>query len=371
MSLFAAKNRLGGAQVGSLRNGAIGRGHWAIGKVLMDRLLLEILGSALEPLALIGRGRRILYATPSFKRLTHLSEEDSACLKVFQPALAPDRTPCCWDLAPCYQAGEVGIWLTQDLNQAIVCHAHSVDLDGFTSFLLLRIEPLPKELAPEASPPWSFPSKRLFQSLFQSLGPKNYRRYVAGLLKRAYALKEVGWLDPQEGGGLAAFARQNLKAMRIPLPFDLVYSGKYYHVFPGSHPEGPLLLVRGLRNVDARDLLGFLWAADCSCAGGEERGNGSRALEDLEVFGSLTQREWQILALVAEGSDNKKIAATLGISPNTVKNHIKNILAKTQSQRRTDLVRKYLQALTNPLLPRSHRPNKPPVPGRRTRVKPY
>ncbi|WP_243028062.1 helix-turn-helix transcriptional regulator [Thermus albus] len=336
----------------------------------MDRFLLEVLGSVLEPLALIGKGRRILYATPSFQRLAHLGEEDPLCLEVFQPAFSSDRTPCCWDLAFCYQAGEVGIWLTQDLSQAILCHAHIVGLDGFASFLLLRMEPLPKEPAPEASPPWSFPSRRLFRSLFQSLGKEGYQRYVAGLLKRAYALEEVCWLEPREGGGLAPLVQKVREAMAAPLPFDLVYNGKYYHVFPGSHPESPFLLVRGLRNVGTRDLLGLLWAADGGWGDREDHGQGPMESEDLGALNSLTQREWQILALVAEGTDNKKIAATLGISLNTVKNHIKSILAKTQSRRRTELVRRYLQALVDPSLPGPHAKNPTPAKGRRPRSKP-
>jgi DNA-binding NarL/FixJ family response regulator len=36
----------------------------------------------------------------------------------------------------------------------------------------------------------------------------------------------------------------------------------------------------------------------------------------------LTRREWQILALVAEGWRNKEIAGHLHISPDTVKTHL-------------------------------------------------
>ncbi|WP_298630667.1 helix-turn-helix transcriptional regulator [uncultured Thermus sp.] len=336
----------------------------------MDRFLLEVLGSVLEPLALIGRGRRILYATPSFQRLVHLREEDPLCLEALQPAFSSDRTPCCWDLASCYQTGEVGIWLTQDLSQALLCHAHIVGLDGFASFLLLRVEPLATEPAPETLPPWSFPNRRLFRNLRQNLGQEGYQRYVASLLKRIYALEEVGWLEPREGGGLASLVQKVREAMVAPLPFDLVYNGKYYHVFPGSHPEGPFLLVRGLRNVGARELLGLLWAADGGSKDREDPGQGSMDPGGLGALNSLTQREWQILALVAEGSDNKKIAATLGISLNTVKNHIKSLLAKTQSRRRTELVRRYLQALADPLLPGPHAKNPTRARGRRPRSKP-
>jgi DNA-binding NarL/FixJ family response regulator len=45
-------------------------------------------------------------------------------------------------------------------------------------------------------------------------------------------------------------------------------------------------------------------------------------------FSSLTQREIEVLQFVALGETNRKIAEKLGISENTVKNHVRNILEK-------------------------------------------
>jgi DNA-binding NarL/FixJ family response regulator len=45
-------------------------------------------------------------------------------------------------------------------------------------------------------------------------------------------------------------------------------------------------------------------------------------------FGELTQREFDILELVAEGLDNHAIARRLVLSPKTVRNHVSNVLAK-------------------------------------------
>jgi len=50
--------------------------------------------------------------------------------------------------------------------------------------------------------------------------------------------------------------------------------------------------------------------------------------------GSLTQREREVLRLVAEGNTNKEIAASLYITENTVKNHLRNILQKLHLQSR-------------------------------------
>ncbi len=48
-------------------------------------------------------------------------------------------------------------------------------------------------------------------------------------------------------------------------------------------------------------------------------------------FPQLTQREFDILGLVAEGLDNASIARRLVLSPKTVRNHVSNIFAKIQA----------------------------------------
>jgi DNA-binding NarL/FixJ family response regulator len=48
----------------------------------------------------------------------------------------------------------------------------------------------------------------------------------------------------------------------------------------------------------------------------------------------LSDREIEVLKLIANGKDNGMIAAELHISPKTVKNHISNILMKLQIQNR-------------------------------------
>ena len=44
-----------------------------------------------------------------------------------------------------------------------------------------------------------------------------------------------------------------------------------------------------------------------------------------------TQREMEVLPLVAEGKSNPEIGDELFISPNTVANHVRNILTKTNT----------------------------------------
>jgi PAS domain S-box-containing protein len=52
----------------------------------------------------------------------------------------------------------------------------------------------------------------------------------------------------------------------------------------------------------------------------------------------LTNREHQVLSLLAEGEGTRDIAAALFISPSTVRNHIRNILDKLQVHSRLEAV---------------------------------
>jgi DNA-binding NarL/FixJ family response regulator len=52
------------------------------------------------------------------------------------------------------------------------------------------------------------------------------------------------------------------------------------------------------------------------------------------IRSELSDREIEVLKLIANGKDNAQIAAELHISPKTVKNHISNILMKLQIENR-------------------------------------
>jgi DNA-binding NarL/FixJ family response regulator len=63
------------------------------------------------------------------------------------------------------------------------------------------------------------------------------------------------------------------------------------------------------------------------------RASGPSAREG-STASELSDRELQVLRLLAGGKDNAQIAAELHISPKTVKNHISNILMKLQIENR-------------------------------------
>jgi DNA-binding NarL/FixJ family response regulator len=66
----------------------------------------------------------------------------------------------------------------------------------------------------------------------------------------------------------------------------------------------------------------------------------------------LTEREIDVLRLVAQGASNPQIAAELCITVNTVKSHLKNILTKLQLENRTQVATYAVQSgLIAPLEP--------------------
>lgn len=54
----------------------------------------------------------------------------------------------------------------------------------------------------------------------------------------------------------------------------------------------------------------------------------------------VTDREYEVLMLLAEGCANKEIARRLGLSPNTIKTHTARLYEKLEAQRRTQAVQK-------------------------------
>jgi DNA-binding NarL/FixJ family response regulator len=64
------------------------------------------------------------------------------------------------------------------------------------------------------------------------------------------------------------------------------------------------------------------------------RAQGTSADAAEKVVAELSDREVEVLKLIANGKDNAQIARELYISPKTVKNHISNILMKLQIENR-------------------------------------
>jgi two-component system NarL family response regulator len=69
-----------------------------------------------------------------------------------------------------------------------------------------------------------------------------------------------------------------------------------------------------------------------------EFNNLAKAAQQKVLAPRLTDRELQVLKLVAQGLSNREVAEQLFISENTVKNHVRNILEKLQLHSRMEAV---------------------------------
>jgi len=81
---------------------------------------------------------------------------------------------------------------------------------------------------------------------------------------------------------------------------------------------------------------GLSWRARQEARAGTE----VRADDALAADFGLTQREIEVLQLIAEGKSNQEIAAAMYVSQNTVKTHVSNLFSKLDVQRRTQAVQK-------------------------------
>ena len=111
----------------------------------------------------------------------------------------------------------------------------------------------------------------------------------------------------------------------------------------------------------ARELLLAAYATAGSLGARQLRENCAAALSDLgskprqrasadRAVAGLTDREMDVMVLVAEGNTSRKIGEALFISPRTVEMHVQSSLLKLQSRTRAEAVRRLagLEALPQP-----------------------
>lgn len=73
------------------------------------------------------------------------------------------------------------------------------------------------------------------------------------------------------------------------------------------------------------------------------RASRQQPADALRHSDELSEREQEILVLIAEGKPNQEIAATLHLSENTIKYYLKSIYRKLQIANRTEAARVYLE----------------------------
>jgi LuxR family maltose regulon positive regulatory protein len=123
----------------------------------------------------------------------------------------------------------------------------------------------------------------------------------------------------------AALARQTLLAC---------YDADALDCFVWAYRAYPRIVVVLADERDVRPLLTKILLTSNDYRLAQESG-----LSQSSPASTLTKREREILTLVAEGLTNQEIASRLVISPNTVKLHVRHILAKTGARNRIGLMR--------------------------------
>jgi DNA-binding NarL/FixJ family response regulator len=96
---------------------------------------------------------------------------------------------------------------------------------------------------------------------------------------------------------------------------------------------GPERVERALRSVAAGDVV--LEHALARAVGELAH---ARRVPSTRPFPELTDREFDILVLLAEGMDNQAMARHLVLSPKTVRNHVSNVFAKIHANDRPHAV---------------------------------
>lgn len=64
---------------------------------------------------------------------------------------------------------------------------------------------------------------------------------------------------------------------------------------------------------------------------------GARHRQD-HVYDTLTERELEVVAHMAEGLENVRVAAEMHLSAETIKSHVRHILGKLEARNRTHAV---------------------------------
>ncbi|MFN3477646.1 MAG: response regulator [Candidatus Methylomirabilales bacterium] len=113
--------------------------------------------------------------------------------------------------------------------------------------------------------------------------------------------------------------------------FQMVHAGASGYVVKGAPPADLLAAIRSVSQGQA-----YLDPSLAKKLLGEYL---SRAKEGKEAYDDLTDREREVLRLIAEGKTSKEIAELLSLSVHTVERHRQNIMGKLRLHNRAELIR--------------------------------
>jgi DNA-binding NarL/FixJ family response regulator len=105
-------------------------------------------------------------------------------------------------------------------------------------------------------------------------------------------------------------------------------AGAYGYTLKGAGPDELVAAVRAVARGEA------LFGAGIAARMLQHFGQSAVA----SPFPQLTERETEVLGLLAAGRDNAGVARRLGVSPKTVRNHVSNIITKLQVSDRSGAI---------------------------------
>lgn len=136
-------------------------------------------------------------------------------------------------------------------------------------------------------------------------------------------------------------AAENQRAQVAP-DRDALGAGQLYAERDVVHADGTVMRVQFAAHsikVGGRDVFLFVVvSARSEGEGGELIAPVDREDRPEPLGPGLTSREKDVLRLLARGKTNNEIATELFVSPETVRSHIRNAMAKTQTHTRAQLV---------------------------------
>jgi len=115
----------------------------------------------------------------------------------------------------------------------------------------------------------------------------------------------------------------------------LLSGARGYMVYGRFNPDE---LVEAIRAVASGEMVTRPPVAPALLDNIQSHINGSHDVAEMESMEPLTEREKEILNLIALGRGNREIADTLHIEEKTVKNHINNIYSKLQIKSRYEAI---------------------------------
>lgn len=196
-----------------------------------------------------------------------------------------------------------------------------------------------------------------------------------GTILTATGTAEVVWTAHDGGAAVVAYARQKPDVLLIDVQMPGTDGLEASERILAEHPDARILVLTTfadpeyIRRAIELGTKGYLIKQDVAsvipavqavmagqvvlgadvlrnlpmhdASGNVEEPKASPLPEDSR-FAHLTDREHDIVELVAEGLDNREIAAKLFLSEGTVRNRISDILAKTNISNRTKLAIEWL-----------------------------